>query len=157
MFFWSKSVPEIDENRPFIRKNIISSYELWLDRSLWVLGVRSWNLNWNQIWYYIFVFCDLGNALSSRSPAASRDRDATRQMFKNVACKLWLDSSLRVLGVRNWNLNWNQIWYYIFVFYDSGDALSSRSPAASRDRDITREVIKKIARKLWLDRSLQVL
>ena len=64
----------------------------------------------------------------------------TGRDFHDFAVQLQMDRSLRLLGVRCWNLNRDEIGDHIFSFPYCVDTLSSRSPRVSNDRGATRIV-----------------
>ena len=66
--------------------------------------------------------------------------------FHDFAVQLQMNRSPRLLGVRCWNLNCNEIGDHIFSFPYWVDTLSSRSPRVSKDRGATRIVFTQ-----WID------
>ena len=128
MFFWRKIWCFFDQK-------IKSPCPFHLYRSPRLLGVQSWNLNWNQISDDIFVFGSWGVALSSRSRDSLKDRDAIHEatsiQHRTVLCDYWEFRAQNLVGI--------EISDSIFVFLYWCATLSSRSWASLRDRDAIRE------------------
>ena len=130
MFFWSRIDRKSD-------KIMIFTYQLHFDRSPWLLGVESRNLNWYWIsgWYFRFSkpWCA---TLSSRSQQSSRDRGVIREVT-SISFPTWCNRFPWLLGAKSWNFNWNEISYHIFIFLLVVATPSSRLGRNSRDRGVT--------------------